>query len=142
MVNPHRTLRILKALRIKVLHESLRILQIRKRDHSRRARFLLETQFSIPGHVLDGEEGAGGDDHEIEVGVGDEDSVRGFDYLGENGLDGVEGAVSAVEHGTGALFPVDVVGCMHGCFHVGAVEVQGDETGVGVGEIGGEAEGI
>jgi hypothetical protein len=72
---------------------------------------------------LDREEGTGFDDHEIEVGIGDEDSVRGFDYFWENGLDGVEGAVSAVENGTGALVPVDVIRGVHGGFYVGAIEV-------------------
>ena len=70
---------------------------------------MLETEFAVPGHVLNGKEGAGGDYDKVEVGVGDEDSVRGFDYLGENLLDRVERVVFVVVEDwiTGALSPFD-----------------------------------
>jgi hypothetical protein len=64
---------------------------------------LLETEFAVPGHVLNGKEGAGGDYDKVEVGVGDEDSVRGFDYLGENLLDRVERVVFVVVEGWSTL---------------------------------------
>lgn len=73
---------------------------------------------------MDREERSGGDDHEIEIGVCDEDAVGGFDYLGENVLDGVERAVFIVEEdGAGTFLPVNLGGCMHSCFDVGAVKV-------------------
>lgn len=89
MINSHRALRILKVERIPIIHKRLLVLQIWQRNDRRRTWLFLKTKLSIPGHVLNGEEGAGCDDHEVEVGVGDQHPVRSFYYLGQDVLDGV-----------------------------------------------------
>lgn len=124
MINTHCPLRILKVERIPIIYIHLLILQVRERNDRRCTRLFLETQLSIPGHVLDGQESAGSDNHEVEVGVGDQDAIRSFDYLGEDFLDGIKRAVFAVdEDRTGAFGPRDLGRRVHGCFDVGAVEV-------------------
>ncbi len=109
MINAHCALGILPAQWKPILDIHLLVLQIRQRYHGWCVRLLLETEFAVPGHVLDGKERAGGDYDKVEVGIGYEDSICSFDYLGENFLDRIEGVVFVVvEDGTaGAFLPVN-----------------------------------
>ena len=66
----------------------------------------MEAELVVPGHVLDCEEGAVGNDDHVEVAVGDQDAVGGFDYAGEGALDGVGGGV-ALEFGAGVAVVAD-----------------------------------
>lgn len=94
MLNPHRALRILK-LTPELTNKQWAVFQVREVDDDGFGRCSLEAEGAVPRHVLDGEEGAVGDDDHVEVGVGDEDSVGCFDDAREDGLDGVEGDVAA-----------------------------------------------
>ena len=134
------------------------VLQIRLRDDDRCERLFLEAKLAVPGHVLDGHESTVCDDYHVEVSVGDEDAVRGFDDLGEDMLNWISGEVAfafgsavvvAVFFGAadkdgvdGALGPVDGRGCVDGGFDICAVEVCGRGACGAVDELGGEGEDV
>lgn len=148
MLHPHRPLRPIQPLR-PIRPEGILILQVRRRDHDRRARPLLEPQLPVPRHVLDREQGAVGDDDEVQVAVGDEHAVRGFDDLREDVLDGVGGEVAfgfgpgAEAAGEDGVFAADGpggVGGVQGGFDVGAVEVRGWRADGVIEELRGEGE--
>ncbi len=88
MLHAHGPLRPVNAI-VPVLVKHGLVLQVRQLNDDRGRRLRLEAQLAVPGHVLDGHEGAVGDDDHVEVAVGHEDAVRGFDDLGEDVLDGV-----------------------------------------------------
>ena len=90
MLHAHRSLRILKAKGVSIISKQLLVLQIRQCDHNRLIWLALEAQLTTPFHVLDGEECAIGDDDEVEIGVGYQDSVCSFDDFWEDVLDWVE----------------------------------------------------
>lgn len=133
------------------------VLQIRLHDHNWRGRLCLEAKLTIPGHVLNGHEGAVCDDDHVEVPIRNEHAIRGFDDLGEDVLDWIRREVAfafgaavvvaayfntADEDGVvGAFAPGDVRGRMDGGFDVGAVEVGGSAVG-SVDELGGEGEDV
>ena len=141
-----------------VCREYSLVLQIRLRDDDGCKRLFLEAELAVPGHVLDGHEGAVCDDYHVEVPVGDEHAVRGFDDLGEDVLDWISGEVAfafgsavvvavffgaANEDGVdGAFGPVDGRGCVDGGFDICAVEVCGGGACRGVDELGGEGEDV
>ena len=134
------------------------VLQIRLRDDDRCRRLLLEAKLAVPCHVLDGHEGAVCDDDHVEVSVGDEHAVRGFDDLGENMLDWIRRKVAfafgpavvvavlfgaADEDGIdGAFGPVDGRGRVDGGFDICAVEVCGGGACGSIDELGGEGENV
>ena len=149
MLDAHRALGPIDAL-IPIRCEHGLVLEIGLGDDNGGGGLGLEAEFAVPGHVLDGHEGAVCDDDHVEVAVCDEDAVRGLDDLREDVLDGVGGevafalraAVAAREDGVdGAFGPVDVRGGVDGGFDVGAVEVCGGAVG-GVDELGGEGEDV
>ena len=149
MLDAHRALRPIDP-RILIRRKHRLVLQVWLGDDNGRGGLGLEAQFAVPGHVLDGEEGAVCDDDHVEVAVRDEDAVRGLDDLREDVLDGVGGevafalgaGVAAREDGVdGAFGPVDVRGRVDGGFDVCAVEVCGGAFG-GVDELGGEGEDV
>ena len=155
MLHAHRSLRPVHAIG-PVLGEHGLVLQVGFLDDDGGGGLGLEAELAVPGHVLDGEEGAVGDDDHVEVAVGDEDAVRGLDDLGEDGLDGVGGEVAfafgaagvvavyllaADEDGLGGAFgPGDGGGGVDGGFDVGAVEVGGWGVVGAVDELRGEGE--
>ena len=140
VLHAHRPLRPIEP-GLPVRGEQGRVLQVRLRDDDGRRGRLLEAERAVPGHVLDGEEGPVGDDDHVQVRVGDQDPVRGFDDLGQHVLDRVHGEVpgpfgpagvvaayfgAADNHGIeGADGPGDVGGRVDGGFDVGSVEVGG-----------------
>lgn len=149
MLHAHSPLRPIDPL-IPIRRKHSLVLQIRLGNDNGRRGLGLEAQFAVPGHVLDGHEGAVCDDDHVEVAVCDEDAVRGLDDLREDVLDRVGGevalalgaAVAAREDGVdGACGPVDVRRGVDGGFDVGAVEVCGGAFG-GVDELGGEGEDV
>lgn len=102
----------------------------------------LETLLSAPGHVLDGEEGAVGNDDVVERAVRDHGPVQALDDGGEDG----EGRGNAVvgpadeDIGGGAFFP-DLLRSVDGGLDVAAVEVDACAFGEVV-ERAGEAEDV
>ena len=134
-----------------------RVFQIDFGDDNRRVRLRLEAQLAVPCHVLDGHEGTVRDDDHVEVAVGDEHAVRGFDDLREDVLDRIgreiafafgAAVVVAVDFDTadddgvdGTFGPVDVRRRVDGSFDVRAVEVGHGAFG-GVDELGGEGEDV
>ena len=118
----------------------------------------MEAQRAVPGHVLDGHEGAVGDDDHVKVTIRHEHAVRGFDDLREDVLDWIGGEVafafgaaivvtvfllSTYEDGIDGTFgPADVLRGVDGGFHVGAVEICSTGSIGGVDELGGEADDV
>ena len=118
----------------------------------------MEAKLAVPGHVLDGHEGAVCDDDHVEVPVSDEHAVRGFDDLREDMLDWISREVAfafgsavvvAVHFGAadedgidGAFGPVDVRGRVDGGFYICAVEVSGGAACGLVDELGREGEDV
>ena len=99
MLHPHHALRIIPPLFRPGVKRRF-VLQIRQVNHYRcRVGGGLKAQEGVPGHVLDGEEGAVGGEDEVQVAVGDEDAVGGLDDAREDALDRVEGGF-ACEFGT------------------------------------------
>lgn len=68
----------------------------------------LEALRAVPGHVLDHEEGAVGDEDVVEHAVGDDGAVEALDDGGEDGETAWRGGVGAVDEdgGGGAFLPV------------------------------------
>ena len=104
MLHAHRPLRSVHAA-VPVGVEHGLVLQIELLNHDRRGGLRLEPELAVPGHVLDGEQGAVGDDDHVEVPVGDEHPVRGFDDLWQHVLDRVRGQV-AFAFGAAVVIPV------------------------------------
>jgi len=102
----------------------------------------LEALRAVPGHVLDHEEGAVGDEDVVEHAVGDDRAVEALDDGGEDGEAAGRGGVGAVdEDGCGGAFlPVCGGGVDRG-LDVAAVEVDGCAGGEVV-EGAGEAEDV
>ena len=130
MLHAHDSLRIIVPREPICLKDGL-ILQVWQGDIDRGRRRSLEPHLAAPGHVLDREECAVGDDFEIEVAVCDKDTVRGFDDAREDRLDGIGGEVAFVfgaagadEDGAFALEPFDVRGGVHCLLDICAVEVN------------------
>lgn len=154
MLHAHRPLRPVKSSS-PVRREHALVLQVRLRDHNRRSGRLLEAQLAVPGHVLDGQEGAVRDDDHVKVPVRDEHAVRRLDDLREDVLYRIGGEVAfafraavvvAVDFGAadedgidGAGGPGDGLGRVDGGFDVRPVEVGRCAFG-GVDELGGEGE--
>lgn len=86
----------------------------------------LEALGAVPGHVLDHEEGAVGDEDHVEGAVGDDGAGEAFDDAGEDGEARGGGSVGAVDEdvGGGAFFPVLFGGRVDGFLDRGPVEVD------------------
>ena len=154
MLHAHHPLRSINPRGVVISKDSL-ILQIRFLHHNRRRRLRLEAQFAVPSHILNSEQSAIGDDDHIEVAIGDEHAVRGFDDLWQDFLYGVRGEIAfafgaagvvgavfgaADEDALGGAFgPGDRVGGVQGGFHVGPVEICVCACG-SVDELGGKGE--
>lgn len=86
----------------------------------------LEALHAAPGHVLDHEQGAVGDEDVVEEAVGDDRAVEALDDGGEDGEAGGGGVIGAVDEDRrgGAFLPVCGGGVDCG-LDVAAVEVDG-----------------
>ena len=82
----------------------------------------LEAERAVPGHVLDHEEGAVGNEDVVEQAVADEDVVRALDDAREDGHPGGRGGVGG-EDAVGAFLPF-LLRRVDGGLHVAAVEVD------------------
>jgi len=98
---------------------------IRHEELVRRPR--LEALRAVPGHVLDHEEGAVGDEDVVEHAVGDDGAVEALDDGGEDGEAAGGGGVCAVDEdgGGGAFLPVCEGWGVDRGLDVAAVEVDG-----------------
>ena len=132
MLHTHSSLWVIQAI-IPIRIECCLIHQVRFRNDNGRARLCLKAELAIPRHVLDGEESPVGDNHHVQIAVGDKYAVGMFDYLGEDVLDWVEGGVLLVvivwtcgadkDRADGAFVPFDVGG-VHGFLYVGTIEID------------------
>lgn len=76
----------------------------------------------MPGHILDHEEGAVGDENVVEGAVGDDGAVQAFDHAREHG-ETARGGIVLIQHATGAFGP-RLDGGVDGPLDVGSVEVN------------------
>jgi hypothetical protein len=97
-----------------------------------RRRGTLETQITVPRHILNRKESPIGDDYHIIVAICHKDPVRRFHYLGENVLDGIKGLVSFVfgtsvphEDAIGTLGPGWTARGMERSLDVAPIKVRG-----------------
>ena len=107
-----------------VLVENGLVLQVRDLDVDGRARLLLEAELAVPGHVLDGQEGAVGDEDHVVVARCDQEAVGSFDHLGDDVLDRHGAVVRAQDALVAADHPVYIERGVHGLFDVRAVEIR------------------
>ena len=107
--------------------QSLRIMQRGMIGHVEVVRrFRLEALRAVPGHVLDHQQGAVGDEDVIEGAVGDDGFVQALDDGGEDGEAAGRGLIRSSafgEDGTAAFGPRHYGG-VDGLLDVGAVEVD------------------
>lgn len=89
------------------------------------ARLRLEPHLPAPRHVLDGQQGAVGEEDHVHCAVGDLDVARAVDDVGDRAVRGRVRAVAAREDGLlGADGPVHLRGRVDRLLHVCSVEVD------------------
>jgi len=99
--------------------------------HNVRSRFLLETQFAIPSHVLQREQCACCNDNHIKIAIDNERTVRGLDDLWQNLLDGIKGGITFIlwaaasneDRAVAAFSPGDRLRSMQGGLDISTIEV-------------------
>lgn len=72
-----------------ICFENVLVREVSDLDVDRGLGFPLEAEVTVPGHVLDCQQGAIGDDDHVKITVADEHAVRGLNNLRQNVLDRV-----------------------------------------------------